>query len=203
MYWNSAGPSRSFQWVNELGAADIPRLSFDALPAELQKRLSARVDRLGYLGEFFQVAAHQPEALGHFVDYTENLKKVLPPNLTETIALSIASASGNRYELVQHKRLARALGLSPDLIAGILTLDPTDPRLSPEEQATAALAHEVLNARGRSCAASFEPLVSLVGAGAAIACLMTAVRYLSHATMANTWGLSPPVPDPDEPVGDV
>ncbi len=38
-------------------------MGFDDLDPALREVLRARVERLGYLGEFFQCAAHQPAAL--------------------------------------------------------------------------------------------------------------------------------------------
>jgi hypothetical protein len=64
------------------------------------------------------------------------------------------------------------------------------------------MAAAVVHARGRSCEDEFEALAALVGDAVAIACLMTATRYLAHATMANTWGLDPPVPSPFTAAGD-
>lgn len=57
---------------------DIPRLELDQLPAELATALRPRVQRLGYLGEFFKCAAHQPAALLSFMRFTDDLKEVLP-----------------------------------------------------------------------------------------------------------------------------
>jgi len=34
--------------------------------------LRPRVERLGYLGEFFRYTAHQPQALISFLDFTED-----------------------------------------------------------------------------------------------------------------------------------
>jgi hypothetical protein len=76
----------------------IPRLQLADLSIELQQLLRRRVDRLGYLGEFFQAMGHQPEALAHFVGWTESLKRALPKNLTELIALTVSTRAENDYE---------------------------------------------------------------------------------------------------------
>ena len=88
----------------------IPRLSADQMSPELASFLSPRVKRLGYLGEFFQCTAHQPEALLSFLEFTEHLKQALPTNLTEVVALSVAVLMGSSYERIQHERLTRKLG---------------------------------------------------------------------------------------------
>ena len=48
----------------------IPRLSQEELHPSLAAMLQPRVKRLGYLGEFFKCAAHQPEALLSFLEFT-------------------------------------------------------------------------------------------------------------------------------------
>lgn len=178
--------------------ASTPRLTYSELPPDLQRRLAAKVERLGYLGEFFQVAASQPRALAHFIDFTEELKEKLEPGLVEAIALSVAAATGNAYERVQHERLALKLGMSPAWVRGMVAGATEDGEFGPDEQAAAALAREVVAARGAACTESYERLCELSGPSVAVACLMTATRYLAHATMANTWGLRPPVDSPLE-----
>ncbi len=48
----------------------IPRLPPWEMPPELVEMLRPRVERLGYLGEFFQCAAQQPRALMSFMRRT-------------------------------------------------------------------------------------------------------------------------------------
>ena len=51
----------------------IPRLSSTQMSPDLADYLRPRVERLGYLGEFFQCSAHQPGALLAFMRFTEEL----------------------------------------------------------------------------------------------------------------------------------
>jgi hypothetical protein len=163
----------------------------------LRVRLEARVARLGYLGEFFQVGAQQPQALAGFIDFTEALKNALPDRLVEVIALTIAAAAHNDYERVQHERLALKLGMSEREVRALVAGSPSaEDSFDELELATAALARDVLEARGSSCADRYEVVVRLAGPEVAVGCLMTATRYLAHSTMANTWGLRPPVASP-------
>src|SRR6266852_1817228 len=90
----------------------IPRLSMTELDPELAELLRPKVERLNYLGEFFQCTGHQPRALISFHTLTEDLKKALPDNLTELVALTIATKMNNAYERVQHERLSLKLGFS-------------------------------------------------------------------------------------------
>ena len=89
----------------------IPRLEFEDFPPEVSERLAPRVERLGYLGEFFKCAVHQPEGLAAFIDFTESGKGTLPHNMVEIIALTVSSWTGNVYERNQHERLSVRLGL--------------------------------------------------------------------------------------------
>ena len=53
------------------------------LAPNVQETLSARVKRLGYLGEFFKCSGHNPDVLVSFMEMTEALKEALPDRLTE------------------------------------------------------------------------------------------------------------------------
>src|SRR6266568_6247955 len=102
----------------------IPKLSQEEMAPELAAMLRPRVERLGYLGEFFRYTAHQPQALISFLDFTEDLKKALPNNLTEVVALTVASFMSNAYERVQHERLSLKLGFGKDWVRDVLSLLP-------------------------------------------------------------------------------
>lgn len=78
----------------------VPRLSMAELDPKLQDALRPKVDRLKYLGEFFQCTGHQPQALMSFHKLTEDLKHALSDNLTEIVALTVACFMDNRYERV-------------------------------------------------------------------------------------------------------
>jgi alkylhydroperoxidase family enzyme len=176
-----------------------PRLTFQDLPGELAYRLAPRVDRLGYLGEFFQVAAHAPGPLGYFVDFTEALKQALPIRVVEAIALTVSAQTANGYERVQHERYALRMGLSEDEVRALVHGEAGPGLFNAFELAAVELSREVVAARGGSCREPYAKLEALAGPEAAVECLMTATRYLAHATMANTWELSPPVSSPLEP----
>src|SRR5579859_4138842 len=112
----------------------IPRLSLAEMPLNLASVLTPRIVRLGYLGEFFQCAAHQPEALLSFLEFTEHLKHSLPNNLTEVVSLTVARLMDNAYERVQHERLSLSLGFSEQWVRGVLSLttDGEGPLSQPE-----------------------------------------------------------------------
>jgi hypothetical protein len=167
---------------------------------ELQTLLRPRLDRLGYVGEFFQVTAHQPDALASFISYTEQLKQVLPWRLVEVIALTVASQTRNDYERVQHERLALRLGLTEREVRAIVmgTLERSG-SFSEAEVTAAKLSACMVHSHGRACASESSRLVGLIGEADAVVCVMTAARYLAHSAMSNTWRLDPPVPSPPAP----
>ncbi len=67
----------------------IPRLRYEALDPALQAFLKPTVDRLGYLGEFFQVAGHVDGAVPAFMQYTGAVKTPLADAHNEILALTV------------------------------------------------------------------------------------------------------------------
>src|SRR5918912_3462672 len=122
----------------------IPRLSYEQLDPELAELLRPKVERLKYLGEFFQCTGHQPRALASFHRLTEDLKEALPDNLTELVALTVAAALGNAYERVQHERLALKLGFTEAWVREVVSLGARGGgELSEAERLTQRLALDV------------------------------------------------------------
>lgn len=170
----------------------IRRLRFDELDPELRDALQAKVDRLGYLGEFFAVGGHQPAATAAFQNFTEALKKALPPELTEVVALSVASTLGNSYEQTQHERLAATLGFSVGWIAAAVgTGDPAE--LSEGAKAARTLALAIVDGYGGGAAEELARTVDVLGEERAVGVLLTVGRYVAHAVVANTLELAAPV----------
>jgi alkylhydroperoxidase family enzyme len=178
----------------------IPRLSADQMPTELTAFLRPRVERLGYLGEFFQCTAHQPAALLSFLEFTEHLKHALPSNLTEVVALSIAVLMDNAYERVQHERLSLNLGFSQEWLGEVLSVSPDDARvLSEQERLVQQLVLAVVHRGGRDTAPELELVTRVIGPAQTIAVLMLIGRYMSHALIVNVLNLAPPpLPSPRE-----
>ena len=172
----------------------LPRVAWEDFPNEVADRLRPRVARLGYLGEFFRCAVHQPEALAAFIDFTETGKGSLPPRVVEVIALTCANWMGNEYERNQHERLSVRLGFGRDWVADINKLDPDTTKLPEDEKRVQALVLSVLNSRGHGAKAQFEAMLVERGPEQAIAILMVVGRYVTHGVFINTLGLKPPVP---------
>lgn len=183
-------------------ASGIGRIAFSDLPEDLRALLAPRVERLGYLGEFFQVAAIQPEALAGFVTMTEALKEALPHDLAEVVALSAATLLGNDYERCQHEQLAIRLGLDRRWVQEVEALDPDRATLLSELQLeTQRLLLALLSSWGHDAAGELDRVVALAGPEAAVGVLLLTGRYAAHAIVANVMALRPPVPSVFEPDG--
>ncbi len=175
----------------------IPRLSMQELDPQLAEVLRPKVERLKYLGEFFQCTGHQPRALMSFYQLTEDLKEALPDNLTELVALTIAVKLDNAYERVQHERLALKLGFSEAWIREVISLKAkADGELSPIESSVQQFALAVLGRHGQETKAELDEVIKIIGHAPAVAVLMLIGRYAMHALIANSLGLEPPVSSP-------
>jgi alkylhydroperoxidase family enzyme len=171
-------------------------IAFDQLSPELQEVLGPRVERLGYLGEFFQYGAHQPEALAAFVRFSESLKAALPWELVETVALTIAAETENSYELVQHERLALRLGMERGQVEAAVAGDLAAAGFSPAQIAAGELARCCARNGGRGCNRALSILCELVDEQVAIGVLLLCGRYVAHAAIANALELEAPVASP-------
>jgi alkylhydroperoxidase family enzyme len=174
--------------------AGVPLIGVEELDPGVRQRLQSKIDRLGYLGVFFQLTAHQPESLAAFIDYTDATKKALPDDLAEVVALTVATSTGNDYERHQHERLAVKLGLQKGWVAGVERLDPDSGELSLEQRATQRWVLAVLKDHGRSTEVEVDALVHALGPKLAIAVALMCGRYVAHAAIANSFGIQPPVP---------
>ena len=175
----------------------IPRLSMAELDSQLAEVLRPKVERLNYLGEFFQCTAHQPKALISFQALTEELKKALPDNLTELVALTIATKMKNDYERVQHERLALKLGFTEAWIREVESLTPrADGERSPTEARVQQLTLAAVERQGHGIKRELEEVIKDIGHEPAVAVLMLIGRYVMHALIANSLELEPPVTSP-------
>lgn len=182
---------KSREWIV---SSRIERIGFDRLAPQVQDVLRARVERLGYLGEFFQCSGVQPDILIPFMEMTEALKKVLPDRLTETGALSVATLMENRYELHQHERLSRKLGFGEEWVAAVERMDPdAAPLLSDAERAVQRLVMAMVQRRGHDVHPELEGVIDQIGSAQAIAVMFLVGRYITHALIVNGLRLKPPV----------
>jgi len=167
------------------------------LDPDLAELLRPKVERLDYLGEFFQCTGHQPRALISFYTLTEDLKKALPENLTELVALTIAAKMNNAYERVQHERLSLKLGLGEAWLREVTSLlTRREGNLSETEVVVQELVLAVVERGGHKTGAELEEVVKAIGHEQGIAVLMLIGRYVMHALIANSLALKPPVSSP-------
>lgn len=167
------------------------------LDPQLAELLRPKVERLNYLGEFFQCTGHQPQALISFFTLTEDLKEALPDKLTELVALTIATKMENAYERVQHERLSLKLGFSKEWVREVESLETiAGGQLSPTELGVQQLAIAMVDRQGHGTKAELEEVIRYIGHKAAVAILMLIGRYVMHALIANSLELEPPVDSP-------
>jgi carboxymuconolactone decarboxylase family protein len=170
----------------------IPRIGLETMTPDLRSALEPRVDRLGYLGEFFQCAANVPEALVHFVRFTDAAKGPLDNRIVELVAITLATLTQNRYELHQHERLAIRLGFERAWVQDVERLEPE--RLDGHEQLVQRYLLTAIPTHGRGAAAALETLIDGLGPEGAVAVMLLTGRYLAHALVVNALDLAPPVP---------
>jgi len=173
----------------------IPRLQLDELSPELERVLRSRVERLGYLGEFFQCLGHQPEALRAFIGFTGAAKGKLDERVIEVIVLTVTVLKGNAYECNQHERLSLRLGYDREWVEEIEALDPDRATLLNETDKTVQrFVISAVEQDGRGVSDLLDQIIDLFGHEQAIAVLMVVARYVAHAVMVNSLALEPPVP---------
>lgn len=170
----------------------IPRLSFAELDPALADDLRPTVDRLGYLGEFFQTMGHVPLAARQFMEYTKAVKAPLADNLNEVLALAVCAALGARYELIQHERLAQRLGFTLEWIAAAAGTAGTAV-LDDEERVVRELALAMLQDFGRGAAGAIERAHAMLGPQRAMAALLQITRFTMIASLCNALDLTLPV----------
>lgn len=172
----------------------IPRLPFEQLRADLAAALAPKVQRLGYLGEFFAATAHQPDALAAFIAFTDHAKGELDMRLVELIALTVATLKEVAYEKNQHERLAVKLGYGRDWVAAVETLSPDVAPLSPRERLIQRYVIAAVLRDGRDCGVLLDEIAAELGAAGAVAVLMVLARYVAHSLMVNSLAIAAPVP---------
>jgi alkylhydroperoxidase family enzyme len=173
----------------------VPYIPFGDLPAPVAEVLRPRVERLGYLGEFFQATAHQPDLLLAFHSFTESGKASLGARLTEVVALTVATRVGNEYELHQHEQLSIRLDFGREWIAAVERLDPdASGELADDERAVQRLALALVEDGGRGSRQALDTVAKAYGPELAVAVLFVVGRYLVHGVIVNALELAPPVP---------
>lgn len=172
----------------------LTAIDYDALPQGLSDLLRPKVERLGYLGDFFRHMAHAPAPLEAFIRFTETTLAQVPKSLAEVIALSIATETENAYERTQHERLSIALGFSAEWVGAVCLLSPDDaPGLTSEERLVQKLALDAVRTHGRTAQAHVAAANQIFDPEILASLLFLIGRYTAHAAISNLLGLKAPV----------
>ena len=172
----------------------LPRVPFEEMSDALVERLEARVERLGYLGEFFQIGALQPESLAAFIDYSEAAKASLPAGIVEVVALTTADVLGSEYERNQHEHLALALGYPREWVAAVESKAPEDaPALAEPERIVQRYVLTALKLGAAAARREFDAVVHALGPKRSIGVLFLLGRYMAHSLFVVTLGIPSPV----------
>jgi alkylhydroperoxidase family enzyme len=185
-----------------LSAPDgIPRISLEAADASIRDLLKPTVDRLGYFGEFFQVAARVPGAIPAFMQYTGAVKAPLTDAQNELLALTVCAMLEADYERIQHERLSRKLGFPLDWIAAAESRHGSyASTLKEDERLLQALAQAVVTRHGLRCTTEVRAVAEALGPEKAVAALLQISRFVNIALLCNALNLELPVPSVfDEP----
>jgi alkylhydroperoxidase family enzyme len=173
----------------------VPRLALGDLDGGLQELLKPTVDRLGYLGEFFGVTGHVPNAVSAFMQYTAAVKAPLSDAQNEMLALAVCGALGADYERIQHERLARRLGQSVDWIAAAEGRPGANPSaLDADALRLQRLALAMVARNGERCTAEIRAVADALGPTKTVAALLQITRFVTIATLCNALALTLPVP---------
>jgi len=176
-------------------SGDIPRLAFDDVDGALHAQLKPTVDRLGYFGEFFQVAAHVPGAVPAFMTYTAAVKAPLADAQNEVLALTVCSMLEADYERIQHERLAAKLGLAREWIAAAESRAGSHASvLQDDERLLQALAQAMVTRHGLRCDDELHAVAATLGHVKAVAALLQISRFVTIALICNALHLELPVP---------
>lgn len=173
----------------------VPRIEFNDLEPELQELLRARVERLGYLGEFFRASAHVADGLSHFIRFTESIKGNVPKNLTEVAILTVASAKKNAYELHQHERLCVRSGFDKEWIAEVEQCEPhAAKKMNQTEVLIQKYVLAVLENDADVASQNLNLIASAFDNQTAVSLMMIVGRYVAHSGMIISLGIGPIVP---------
>ena len=172
----------------------IPILSFEELPEKIAEQLEAKVERLGYLGEFFARTAHQPDALAAFNEFTNAAKGALDLKIVELIALTVATMKEVDYEKNQHERLSVRKGYGCAWVEEVEQLRPESAStLSGEEKVVQRFVIDAAESDGKSVTPQLDAVIDDFGYENAIAIMMVMARYTTHALLVNCMNIGPPV----------
>lgn len=151
----------------------IPALAVESMAPELQDLLATRP---AY--NIYRVLAHAPTALPGFMQLASALltRGELDPQLREMVILRVGAHCRSAYEIHQHVRLARHVGLDGARIDKALRLDTAASQSTLEDRLLAFTDQVVLQVKAD--AALFAALQSELSPRALVELLMTIGNYM-------------------------
>jgi alkylhydroperoxidase family enzyme len=179
-----------------VAAKRMPRLQLHELRADLADYLRrANTPRIGELGEFFQCAGQQPDALLAFMSYSDALGNALPRELVAVVCLTVAGVMESEYERNQHEQHYLNAGFPQEWLAAVDRLAPEkSAELSPVERVVQRYTLACVVRRGIEVDMEFEAMLDFLTPAEAMAVAMLVGRCVCLALIVNTLGLEPPVP---------
>src|SRR5262249_39003584 len=128
-----------------------------SIPKSLSPESQDQLAKLQPLN-LFRMLAGGEGLLRAFVKFGNHLwfKADLPPVLREIAILRVGALSNARYEVFQHERIARGLGMSEDLIAAIRR-GPDDPAFDELQRLVVRFTDDIVH-NVRASDATFQPL---------------------------------------------
>ncbi len=173
----------------------IEPVAYENMKSSLKEAFRARVERLGYLGDFYRCSAYQPEALAHFDSFTNAAKTSIEPKLVELIALTVASRFEVAYERNQHERLSVRLGYGRAWVRDIVALDPNaSHHLDSSERDLQHWLLAAIERHGRDSDGEAAAFFADMPPNQVVGIMFVAMRFIAHAFAVNMLGLISPVP---------
>jgi alkylhydroperoxidase family enzyme len=157
-------------------------------PATLDPNTSAFLDRLPPLN-VFRMMAHGEGLLAAFTRFGNHIlfKTELDPVLREIAIIRVGVLSGAGYEIFQHERIARQLGMSDALIAAV-HVGPDDPTFDDRQRLVVRLTDDIV-ANVRAGDATFVPLLEQLSVREAQELVMTIGFYMAVSRFLETFGV--------------
>lgn len=151
----------------------VPPLAPEAMPPALRELLASRPPY-----NIYRVLANAPSALPGFVQLASALltQSELDPQLREMVILRVGAHCRSGYEIHQHQRLARHVGVSEDRIRKALDTRPQQGGDSLEDKLLAFTDSVVLSVKAP--AEQYEAVAAHLSARAVTELLMTIGTYM-------------------------
>ena len=155
-------------------------------PATLDPNTKAFLDRLPPLNVFRMLAGGEG-LLAAFARFGNHLlyKSALDPVLREIAIIRVGVLSGAGYEVFQHERIAREIGMSDELIAGIHA-GPDDPAFDELQRLVMRFTDDVV-ANVRAGDETFAPLLARLSVREVQELVMTIGFYMAVSRFLETF----------------